>query len=149
MPLRSILILSTHLRLGLPSGLFPSGFPTNTLYNIKYKIQEINLSATRHFSEQNASRDIDGHFRRCKHRQLAILRFAFKEAGYVRISQTWSWVLLEKPLVAHLLKNFQSFYGTHKLFTVFTRTLHRSISWARSIQSIPRHPISVKSFWIL
>jgi hypothetical protein len=30
--LRSILILSTHLRLGLPSGIFPSGFPTNILY---------------------------------------------------------------------------------------------------------------------
>ncbi|PNF17722.1 hypothetical protein B7P43_G07382, partial [Cryptotermes secundus] len=29
---RSILILSTHLHLGLPSGLFPSGFPTNILY---------------------------------------------------------------------------------------------------------------------
>jgi hypothetical protein len=29
---RSILILSSHLRLGLPSDLFPSGFPTNTLY---------------------------------------------------------------------------------------------------------------------
>jgi len=29
---RSILILSTHLRLGLPSGLFPSGYPTETLY---------------------------------------------------------------------------------------------------------------------
>jgi hypothetical protein len=30
--LRSILILSTDLRLGLSSGLFPSGFPTNILY---------------------------------------------------------------------------------------------------------------------
>ena len=29
---RSVLILSTYLRLGLPSGLFPSGFLTKTLY---------------------------------------------------------------------------------------------------------------------
>jgi hypothetical protein len=29
---RSILILSTHLRLGISNGLFPSGFPTNILY---------------------------------------------------------------------------------------------------------------------
>ena len=33
---RSILILSTHLRLGLPSGLFPSGFTTKNLYTPLY-----------------------------------------------------------------------------------------------------------------
>jgi hypothetical protein len=45
--LRSILILFTHLLLGLPSGLPPSGFPTNILYaflfsppSIKYLIIE-------------------------------------------------------------------------------------------------------------
>ena len=31
---RSILILSTHLHQGLPSGLFPYGFPTKTLYTL-------------------------------------------------------------------------------------------------------------------
>jgi hypothetical protein len=34
--LRSILILSTHLRLGLPSGYFPSGFATNILYTFLF-----------------------------------------------------------------------------------------------------------------
>jgi hypothetical protein len=34
--LRSILILSTHLRLGLLSGLFPSDFPANILYKFLF-----------------------------------------------------------------------------------------------------------------
>jgi hypothetical protein len=34
--LRSILILSTYLRLGLPSGLFPSVFPTNIIYAFRF-----------------------------------------------------------------------------------------------------------------
>jgi hypothetical protein len=34
--LRSILILSAHLRFGLPTGLYPSGFPTNNLYEFLF-----------------------------------------------------------------------------------------------------------------
>jgi hypothetical protein len=34
--LRSILILCIHLRLGLPSGLFPYGFPTSILYTFLF-----------------------------------------------------------------------------------------------------------------
>ena len=41
-PLKSILILFSHLRLGLPKGLFPSGFPNNTLY----AFQDISVCAT-------------------------------------------------------------------------------------------------------
>ena len=35
---RSVLIVSTHLRLGLPSGLFPSGSHTKTLYPLSIKL---------------------------------------------------------------------------------------------------------------
>jgi hypothetical protein len=34
--IRSILILPAHLRLGVPSGHFPSGFPNNILYTFPF-----------------------------------------------------------------------------------------------------------------
>ena len=52
---RSILILSTHLCLGLPSGLLPSGFPTKTLYTTL-------LTHTRHMpSPSHSSRFYHPH----------------------------------------------------------------------------------------
>jgi hypothetical protein len=60
-------------------------------------------------------------------------------------TRSWSWALLEKQPFVQLLKNFPAFYGTRKFITVFTR----SLPWARSIQSIPSHPISLRSILIL
>jgi hypothetical protein len=37
---------------------------------------------------------------------------------------SWSWVLLEKPPIVQLLKNFPVFYGTWRFITTFTRALH-------------------------
>jgi hypothetical protein len=59
------------------------------------------------------------------------------------------WALLDKPAIAQLLKNFSAFYVTRRFITVFIRVLHWSISCARSIQSIPPHPISLRSVLIL
>jgi hypothetical protein len=61
----------------------------------------------------------------------------------------WSWALLEKPIYTQLLKYFPTFYGTRRFITMFTRALHWSLSGARSIQSKPSHPISLRSILIL
>jgi hypothetical protein len=42
-----------------------------------------------------------------------------------------------------------SLHGTWKFITMFTRALHWSICWARSIQAIPSHPISIGSILLL
>jgi hypothetical protein len=53
------------------------------------------------------------------------------------LTHSWSWALLEKLSIVQLLKSFPSFYGTRRFITLLTRALHWSLSWARSIQSIP------------
>jgi hypothetical protein len=60
-----------------------------------------------------------------------------------------SWALLEKPPIVQPLKNFPTFYGTRRFIAVFRRALHWSLSWARSIQSIPSHPLYIRSILIL
>jgi len=51
----------------------------------------------------------------------------------------WSRVLLEKLTGSQLLKKFHAFYGTRRFITAFTKAHHLSLSWARSIQSMPHH----------
>jgi hypothetical protein len=59
------------------------------------------------------------------------------------VTHSWSWDLLEKLQIVQLLKNFPSCFGTRRSITVHTRALHWSLSWARSIQSIPSHSIGI------
>jgi hypothetical protein len=58
-------------------------------------------------------------------------------------THSWGWALLEKLPLVQPLKNFTAFYGNRRFITVFTRALHWSLFWARSIQSIESHPISL------
>ena len=58
----------------------------------------------------------------------------------------WSRVLLEKLTVCQLVKNFPAFYGTRRYITAFTSARHMFLFWASSIQFIPPHPTSWRSF---
>ena len=58
----------------------------------------------------------------------------------------WSRDLLEKLTISHPVKKFPAFYATRRFVTAFTSALPLSLSWARSIQSMPPpHPTSWRS----
>ena len=59
-----------------------------------------------------------------------------------------SRVLLDKLTGFQPVKKFPAFYGTRKFITAFTSASHLSLSWARSNQVIPPHPISWRSILI-
>ena len=61
----------------------------------------------------------------------------------------WSRILLEKLTGFQLVKKFPAFYGTKLFITSFTSAQQLSLSWARSIQSIPPQPTSWRSVLIL
>jgi hypothetical protein len=68
---------------------------------------------------------------------------------FILLTNSRSWTLLEKLPIVKPLKYFPAFYENRRFITAFTRALYLSLSWARSIQSIPSHPISLRSNLIL
>jgi hypothetical protein len=58
---------------------------------------------------------------------------------WLAFTHSRSWALLEKLPIVEPLKNFPAFYGTQRFITMFTRALHRSLSLATSVQSIPSY----------
>jgi hypothetical protein len=61
----------------------------------------------------------------------------------------WRKVLLEKLTVSQLVKKFTAFYVTRRFTTMSTSARHLSLSWARSIQSMPPHSTVWRSILIL
>ena len=61
----------------------------------------------------------------------------------------WSRVHLEKLTCFQLVKKFPSFYGTRRFITAVTSARHLSLSCASSFQSIPPHPTSWRSIFVL
>jgi hypothetical protein len=65
---------------------------------------------------------------------------------YVKYLLTPCSTLLLKELTGfQLVKKFPAFYETRRFITAFTSSRHLSLSWAKSIQTIPPHPTSWKS----
>ena len=57
--------------------------------------------------------------------------------------------LIEKLNGSQTVKKFPAFYGTRRFITAFTSARYLSLSWARSIQSMPSHTTSWRSILIL
>ena len=116
----STLILSSHLHLGLPSGLFPSSFPNKTLYTPPFSSVYI----------------VSYYLIPC------LLTYLL-----TYLLTPYSTALLEKVTGSQLVKKVPIFYGTRRFITAFTSARHLSLSWASSIQSILPHSTTWRSIY--
>ena len=67
----------------------------------------------------------------------------------VVILTPWSTVLFEKPTGSQLVKKFPPLYGQRMFITAVTKARHPSLSWARSVQSMPPIPVVEDPFYII
>jgi hypothetical protein len=105
------------------------------------------LSAGDHFGDlQSWKMRKQGSYQDAVARVLCSLKPNFDSLTF---THSWSWAPLEKQPIVQLLRNFPAYYGTRRFITVFTRALHWSLSWARSIQSIQSHSLSPRSILML
>jgi hypothetical protein len=81
-------------------------------------------------------------------RLTAVAIFNFFSLSIGALLTPWSRVLLEKLTGLQLVKKFPAFYGTRRFITAFTTLSHLSLSWDRSIQSLP-HSTSLRFILIL
>jgi hypothetical protein len=83
-----------------------------------------------------------------RQQQLPTPRSSDKVSTCTNQLTPWSRVIKELTFIQPLKKILTS-YATKRFVTVFTRVLHWSLFWARSIQSIPLYAIPLRSILIL
>jgi hypothetical protein len=81
-----------------------------------------------------------------KHRDNFTFTFTF--CAVERLTP-WSRIMLQKLMVAQLVKKFPAFRETWSFITVFTTACHWSLSWDTWIHSIASHTICVRYVLIL
>jgi hypothetical protein len=79
---------------------------------------------------------------------LKLWKLAFTSGNRKKLTP-WSAVLLQKLTVTQLVEKFSAFYGTRRFISLFTRSHHCFLSWARWIQSTTSHTISLRSILII
>jgi len=67
----------------------------------------------------------------------------------IYLTTPWSRALLEKLTDSQLVKKFSATYGTRIFIAALTSARHLSLSWASPTQSMPPHPTSWRSNFIL